>query len=149
MESILIPRRMIMEKLIFKNDLALLERKFRTGNYEKHYLFESFSPQQRENVLNMINYYEQEKQLDILKSNPNALCEEYPKAPVDFYKKSFSHNILVLTELEEVRKENYSKIRDIVVGFLNENKIVVLISTDHFDKHLIIPERFFNDFILY
>ena len=136
-----------MEKIKFKNALALLERKFSTGNYESHYIFESLSILQKECVLKMINYYEQENQLDILKSNPNALFEDYLMAPADFYKKTFSHNIMVLTELEDVRKENYSKIRDIVVDFLNKNKIVVLISTDSFDKSLIIPESFFNEFI--
>lgn len=136
-----------MIKNNFDYALAQLERKFRTGNYESHYLLQSITLHKSEYVLNMINYYEKENQLDILKSNPNALCEEYLKSPSDFYKKSFSHNVLVLSDLEYVTEDNYSRIRDIVAWFLNKNKIVVLISADCFDKSLIIPERFYNEFI--
>lgn len=138
-----------MEENMFKYELALLERKFRTGNYENHYILESLSPQQSDYIQNMISFYEKENQLDILKSNPKSLCEEYAKSPGDFYKKSFSHNVLVLTDLEYVGEENYSRIRDIVTRFSDENKIVVLISGDSFDKRLIIPKRFLNDFICF
>ena len=142
----------IMIKLSFNYALAQLERKIRTGNYESHFIFENVLHMQSEYIQEMMNFYCKEKWLQPLQVTPQTLYEGYSE-PLssfsgNFYKESFSYDLLILSELETIEKENINIVRDIVVKYLGDNKIAVLISKNHFIKNLIIPERFLNEIII-
>ena len=141
-----------MIKTMFDYAIAQLERRFRTGNFESYFIFENVLPAHSEYIQEMINHYCKKKQLKPLQITPQKLYEDYSLSlsnlSGDFYKKSFSHDLLVLSELETIEKENINIVRDIVFKYLADNKITVLILTNQLNKNLIISERFLNEFII-
>ena len=133
--------------LKFNFNCSHLERKLRTGNYESHFIFENVLLSQADYIQKMVSFYCKEKQLKPFVSTPMRLCSDYSELlPSDFYEKVFCYDLLVLSEIEKI--EITDIVRDVVAEYLADNKVVVLISTNSFDKKAIIPKRFLNEIII-